>query len=124
MGCERIIQFFFHAILNIKLYHWQTTQYPRHISSDTLFTSLLASMDSFIETYIGKYKRPSFKEDFSIDVVQFTDEKIVQLLKEYSNFLNKEVPKHLDPQADSDLLNIRDEILGKINQTLYLFTLF
>ena len=124
MGCEQIIQFFFHAILNIKLYHWQTKRYPRHVSSDTLFTNLLASMDSFIETYIGKYERPNFKDEFSIDVVQFSDKSIVQLLKEYSTFLNKEVPKHLDPQADTDLFNIRDDILGKINQTLYLFTLF
>ena len=81
-------------------------------------------MDSFIETYIGKYKRPKFNRDFSIDVVQFTDDKIVGLLREYSTFLNTEVPKYLDPQTDTDLFNIRDDILGKINQTLYLFTLF
>jgi phenylalanine-4-hydroxylase len=124
MGCERIIQFFFHAILNIKLYHWQTKKYPRHIASDTLFTNLLASMDSFIETYIGKYERPKFDQDFSIDVVHFSDKNIKDVLKEYSTFLSTEVPKYLHPHNDTDLLNIRDDILGKINQTLYLFTLF
>jgi hypothetical protein len=31
--------------------------------------------------------------------------------------------KCLDSQRDSDLLNIRDEILGDINQFLYLLTL-
>ena len=108
----------------MKLYHWQTKQYPRHIASDTLFANLLASMDLFVETYIGRYKRPEFNDDFSVDVVQFSDKDIVNLLREYSTFLNKEVPKHLNPETDTDLLNIRDDILGKINQTLYLFTLF
>jgi hypothetical protein len=32
------------------------------------------------------------------------------------------VPKGLAP-ADTDLVNIRDEMLGELNQLLYLFTL-
>jgi hypothetical protein len=31
--------------------------------------------------------------------------------------------EQLDPKYDSDLLNIRDEILGDINQTKYRLTL-
>lgn len=123
MGCERIVQFFFHAVLNIKLYHWQTRRYPRHMSSDALFTALLESMDKFIETYIGRYKRPKFNEAFEVNVTQFSDDEIKDLLKEYVAFLTNELPQHLDIEADTDLLNIRDDILGTINKTLYLFTL-
>lgn len=123
MGCERIVQFFFHAILNIKLYHWQTKRYSRHMASDALFTALLASMDTFIETYIGRYKRPKFNDAFEISVTQFSDDEIKDLLKEYVAFLTNELPQHLDIEADTDLSNIRDDILGTINKTLYLFTL-
>lgn len=123
MGCERIVQFFFHAVLNIKLYHWQTRRYPRHMASDALFSALLESMDKFIETYIGRYKRPKFSDAFEVSVTQFNDDEIKDLLKEYVAFLTNELPQHLDIEADTDLLNIRDDILGTINKTLYLFTL-
>ena len=123
MGCERIVQFFFHAVLNIKLYHWQTRKYPRHVASDALFTALLASMDTFIETYIGRYKRPKFTEAFDVSVSQFSDDEIKDLLKEYVAFLTNELPEYLNSENDTDLLNIRDDILGTINKTLYLFTL-
>ena len=40
---------------------------------------------------------------------------------EYRSFLT-DLTYHLDPKQDSDLLNIRDEILGNINQFLYLLS--
>lgn len=123
MGCESIIQFFFHALLNIKLYHWQTRLYSRHVASDALFTQLLVSTDSFIETYIRRYKRPKFPEPFNVNVSSFKDNDITDLLKEYVSFLTDELPRHLDASKDTDLLNIRDDILTIINKTLYLFTL-
>jgi hypothetical protein len=39
-----------------------------------------------------------------------------------TTYLTKELPKKLRKE-DTDLLNIRDEILGELNKVLYLFTL-
>ena len=126
MGCETIIQTFFHMNLNIKLYHWQTSSYSRHKASDELHTELLELIDSFIEVYMGRYSRPEFKTNFDINVASYTQNReeyhIINLIKEYINYLKYDLPKKLNDK-DTDLLNIRDEMIALFNQTLYLFTL-
>jgi hypothetical protein len=122
MGCESIIQVFFNMLSNIRLYHWSTTSYARHTGSGALYDTLNTLIDQFVETYMGRYKRPEFRSTFEVPVKQFNDENIVDALQEYSRFLKYEVPKYLK-ESDTDILNIRDEILGEINKTMYLFTL-
>ncbi len=122
MGCEQIIKMFFNMNLNLKLYHWQTSSYARHIGSDGLHTFILPLIDKFIEVYMGRYGRPEFRDGVTIDVKEFDDESIKELLKAYNSFLKNEVPKYLK-ESDTDLLNIRDELVSEINKTLYLFTL-
>lgn len=119
---ESIIKAFFHMTLSVKLYHWQTKSYPRHKASDDLFNELLALIDTFVEVYIGKYKRPSFNEKISITFVELSDDDIVKTLSKYTSYLSDELPKQLQ-QSDTELLNIRDEMLQLLNKTLYLFTL-
>lgn len=122
MGCEGIVQVFFNMLLNIKLYHWSTTSYARHTGSGALYDSLSGLIDQFIETYMGRYKRPEFKSTFNVQVKQFDDENIEDVLSEYVQFLKYDVPNYLK-ESDTDIMNIRDEIMGEINKTLYLFTL-
>jgi hypothetical protein len=54
-----------------------------------------------------------------IDTSNKTDFK--SRIYEYRKFLT-DMNIYFDPKLDSDLLNIRDEILGDINQFLYLMT--
>jgi hypothetical protein len=119
---EQLIKVFFHMTLNIKLYHWQTTSFARHKASCELLESLTDLIDTFVETYIGRYKRPYFQEDIQINVSQISDEQAKNMMNEYILFLKKEVPKYLKSH-DTDLLNIRDEMISQFNKTLYLFTL-
>lgn len=123
MGCEDIIEMFFHMQLNIKLYHWQTTSYARHKATDSLLGDLSELIDQFIEVYIGRYKRPDFKGGFTIPVEELSDDNITDLIKNYINAMKTRIPKYLKKESDTDLLNIRDEILSLLNKTLYLFTL-
>jgi hypothetical protein len=53
-----------------------------------------------------------------------TDESIVTLLKAFSNWLTNPsgLPKYLQPN-NTELFNIRDDMLSLVNQTLYLFSL-
>lgn len=122
MGCESIVQVFFNIILNLRLYHWSTISYARHTGSGALYDTLSELSDQFVETYMGRYKRPEFKSTFNVQVKQFNDANIVDALREYVQFLKYEVPNYLK-DSDTDLTNIRDEMVGEINKTLYLFTL-
>lgn len=122
MGCETIVQVFFNMLLNIRLYHWSTTSYARHTGSGALYDALGLLIDQFTETYMGRYKRPEFKSSFNVQVKQFHDSNISEALREYVQFLKYEVPNYLK-ESDTDLLNIRDEMVAEINKTMYLFTL-
>jgi hypothetical protein len=119
------IQMFFSMLTNIRLYHWTTTSYARHTGSGALYDTLSSLIDQFVETFMGRYARPEFKHDanaFSVEVNQLNDDNVVDVLNMYCDFLQHEIPKHVD-KSDSDLLNIRDEMLGEIHKTMYLFTL-
>ena len=127
MGCEDIIKVFFHMQHTIKLYHWQTIVFARHKATDDLLGSLSELIDKFIEVYIGRYQRPKFNKNLKINIDELSDDdddnnSAVNMLKTYIKYMKYELPKYLDDD-DTDLCNIRDELLGDLNKTLYLFTL-
>jgi hypothetical protein len=109
----------------IKLYHWSTKIYSRHIASDNLHKRLVDLTDSFIEKYIARYSRDVLKiKNDQINLKTFTDKEMqVFLEKDVKDFLINVIPKHIHPSKDTDLINIRDEMLAEINQALYLFSL-
>jgi hypothetical protein len=51
-----------------------------------------------------------------------SDSQIIKILNEAKTFLFG-LNEELNTETDTDLLNIRDDILSQINKTLYLFTL-
>ncbi len=97
--------------------------YPRHKATDDLVGALDESIDSFVETYMGKYGRPILKgRDSTIRLENIHDKNSPALIKDAVQWLTHTLPKHLK-SVDTDLLNIRDEIIATLNKTLYLFTL-
>jgi hypothetical protein len=106
----------------IKLYHWNTQSYSRHKASDQLYADIQAGMDKFVEIYIGIYGRKDvFRGKLPvIELRILTDKEANTLLDNIAKFLETDIPKYV---KETDLLNIRDEILGNVNQTKYLFTL-
>jgi hypothetical protein len=106
----------------VKIYHWQTRSYPRHKATDDLIGKLDDNIDKFVEVFTGKYGRPVFnRSSSSIKIRNFHEQDAPALLKVYIKWLTSKLPKMLSPE-DTDLLNIRDEIVADLNQTLYLFT--
>jgi len=122
MGCEELIEVFFHMQMTIKLYHWQTKSFARHKATDDLLLALAPLVDQFIEVYMGRYKRPNFTKGMEITVEQMSDGEAGEYMGYYVDFLKNEVPKNLK-SSDTDLMNIRDEMLSLFNKTMYLFTL-
>jgi len=107
----------------IKLYHWQTVVFARHKATDDVLKALDESIDKYVEVYMGKYGRPHVTARTNmIHVKNMGEKEAVRFVKTCIQTLLEVVPKGLGP-TDTDLLNIRDEMLGELNQLLYLFTL-
>jgi len=108
--------------LSVKILHWQTRSYAKHIATDTLYKSLSDNIDKFVEIMQGKYGRVKFSTDASISIINFDKKNDENLIKYIQQWLETKLPKMIH-EDDTDLLNIRDEMLGTVKQTRYLFTL-
>ncbi len=111
------------TILNqLKVYHWQTTSYAQHQALGGAYDALNGLIDQFIEVYMGKYGRIEAKGGSSTVDLFNTDQLpvdgFVNNAVEYIVAL--EIP---DKNADTDLMNIRDEMLAELNKLKYLLTL-
>jgi hypothetical protein len=118
------IHFFLQLRNQIKLHHWQTRIYARHVATDNMLDKLEKSIDSFVEIYIGKYGRPKVTgKNAEITLHNLSEPGVVRVINAAIRFLQGTLTKSLQAAADSDLINIRDEMIGELNQLLYLFTL-
>lgn len=118
-----IVQFLMTLRNGVKLYHWNTKSYPRHKASDQFVENIDKLSDRFVEVYIGHHGRaPGLGKDMIINLPGSTEKSIVTFFEDAREWLTNQLPT-LIKGKDTDLLNIRDEMLAEINQTLYLFTL-
>lgn len=102
-------------LLCIKMYHWKTNSYSSHKATDHLYSSLNEHMDKFVEIWLGKYNK-KLNAQMNISVNYVSNKK--KLSAKVNHFIH-----HLEGlQLDSDLLTIRDDIVGEMNQFLYLLT--
>lgn len=107
----------------IKLYHWQTKSFSRHKATDSVIDSLDEHIDKFVEVFMGKYGRPKMTAGTNtIKVSNLSEASIVKFIKQCIKYLVGTLPKGLR-ETDTDLFNIRDEMLAELNQLLYLFSL-
>jgi hypothetical protein len=106
----------------VKLYHWQTMNYPRHIATNDLIPKLDTNIDQFIEVYVGKYGRPKLTGKTStIYLRNHSDKEATKMIEDAIDWLTVNLTKKLK-STDTDLLSIRDVIVADLNQTLYLFS--
>jgi DNA-binding ferritin-like protein len=116
---------FFEMLLLIKLFHWKTHSYATHKATDDLYSKLNEHMDRFIEVLLGKSGMRidlMNKKQISLYDLNNQDELVskVNLFKSYLVDLTNN--KAMKIMSNTDLLNIRDEILGDMNQFLYLLS--
>ena len=105
----------------LRILHWQTHSYAEHQALGKAYEGLDAMIDSFVETYMGKYGK-RIMGDFSTSTHNYDKAKPLMVLSAFGNYLQNDLPNSLD-ENDSDLLNIRDEMLSIVNTTKYLLTL-
>ena len=117
------VQFFFTMREQIKLFHWQTHSYPRHKATDAVIESLDTSIDKYVEVFMGKYGRMKMTgATATIHLRNLSETSVVKFIKTCIAYLNKDLVIKLR-DTDTDLINIRDEMLAELNQLLYLFSL-
>jgi hypothetical protein len=108
----------------IKLFHWRTNSYSVHKATCELHAKLSENIDSFVEIMIGKNGvRIDMSGSKTMDLFNCTTpEHLKELMQTFKTELI-EMNSKMDNSINSDLLNIRDEMVGQINQFFYLLTL-
>jgi hypothetical protein len=102
--------------------HWQTMGDAKHRAYGDIYDSLGDKIDKFTEIMMGKQGRPEFDSEFSIMFQDISSLSVQNFMDGITEFLVG-MTDHLDNRYDTDLLNIRDEMLADINQLKYLLTL-
>jgi hypothetical protein len=125
----KLISAFYTIMTNMKIYHWSTDYYSRHVSSDNFGITIQPLFDRFFEVLFGHF--PQAKQSLlsyqplgigifrhTENVTNIKQDPMYQQLEDFKKFM-----QGLDVQFEgmSDLLNIRDEITGLVKQTQYLF---
>jgi hypothetical protein len=105
-----------------KFLHWQTYGDAKHKAYGKIYDSLGDNIDKFVEIMMGKMGRVEFEPEFSIMFQDIKTLSIQNFLDGITEFLVSMVDQ-LDARYDTDLLNIKDEMLGDINQLKYRLTL-
>jgi DNA-binding ferritin-like protein len=116
---------FMEMLIMIKLYHWKTHSYATHKATDDLYTKLNGNIDTFMEVLFGKTQiRTNLLNCRKISLIDLTShEQLKREIEKYKSYLiNLSNNSLLLNMTNTDLLNIRDEILGDLNQFLYLLT--
>ena len=123
---ENIIMLCLQILNTVKLYHWKTMKYSEHKATDELYDDLNGKIDEFVEVLMGKDgKRINLSGKKSIKLNDFNNlnslKKYIENAKKY--LISMTNSKNIGTSENSDLLNIRDEILGILNKFTYLLTL-
>ena len=119
---EELIKKLVQIQLQWKFLHWQTFGDAKHRLYGEIYDGLGDLIDEFTETMMGKYGRPEFDAEFSIMFQDISSLNMQNFIDGITEFLVS-MSDQLDSRYDTDLLNLRDEMLGLINKSKYSLTL-
>lgn len=113
-------EYFLGVLGQIKLFHWSVMKYTVHIALDKLHSELSDKIDKFVEIFIGKFnKQPLNNFDITMTATSNCDNIFSYLETQRDNL--KKIRKTLN--NTTELQNIIDEMLGEIDQCIYLIKL-
>lgn len=103
----------------MRVFHWQTKSFAQHEAFGMSYDTLDDLVDTFVEVYLGK-TQSRIRED-ELHIVLSTRVEVIEFLQNSIEYLTKFT--QVFDSEDSDLLNIRDEMLACLNKLKYLLTL-
>lgn len=107
-----------HQII-LKLYHFQTAQYGAHKASDGYLEKFAGTMDKFLEIAQGIYGKLTLKK-YTLTGSSHSDSNIGKHIDGIINMLRTKIDNILAEYTD--LINVRDEMVGDLEQLKYLLT--
>jgi hypothetical protein len=122
---KEITVIFLEMLMMVKLFHWKTHSYATHKATDELHEKLNGHIDRFIEVLLGKTgSRIDLMGHKTIRLMDLSNQSnLISEIERFKSYLvGMENIKALQTMSNNDLYNIRDEILGDLNQFLYLLT--
>jgi len=112
--------------MSVKFYHWRTSSYSTHKATDELYGDLNDNIDEFTETLMGAMgKRIAAPDTLHLTIPSDNKhmgaliDKSIKLLSEH-NFAHITKVYHT---STTDLMNLRDEMVGQLHKTKYLLSL-
>ena len=123
-----VIPLLLEFIHTIKLHHWNTQDYGMHKSIDDFHSNISSKADQFVEILLTKAAyggRNTLIKPMSLHIRTFNDKHaFVLYLNDFNNFLVGLSSNHVfNTPTNSDISAIKDEMLGDVNQLLYLLSL-
>jgi DNA-binding ferritin-like protein len=122
---QTLVLVFLEMLNTVKLFHWKTQSFATHKATDELYGQLNETIDKFVEILLGKFgNRVDLTSIKSIPLNDFsTQEQFIKKVMQYKEFLvSLDTNPAMKSMSNTDLYNIRDEMLGHFNQLLYLLT--
>ena len=113
-------------LMSVKFYHWRTSSYSTHKATDELYGDLNDNIDEFAETLMGAMdSRITAPNKLHLTIpndnkhMESIIDKSIKLLSEH-DFAYIAKTYHT---TTTDLMNIRDEMVGQLHKTKYLLKL-
>jgi DNA-binding ferritin-like protein len=106
----------------LRIFHWQTKSFARHTAFGAAYSSLGDLIDRFAEVCMGKHGRFELEQSCTLDLLNIQEVRPDEFLNATAEMLMG-ITASFDSKRDSDLINIRDEMLAEINKLKYLLTL-
>lgn len=113
---ERVIANLFFLKHSMHIFHWQTRSFAKHTAADFFNSNFTKLVDSLVESYLGYGRELSFPSNLSLTFGNVNESMILSLLESTCLDLKKN-------HFDSDVENIKEELISLINQTRYKMSL-
>jgi DNA-binding ferritin-like protein len=103
----------------LRMLHWGTNSYAEHKALGKAYEGLDDLIDTFVETWMGVHGKDLGSP--KLDLRPYTPGSAEKLLDQAVQFFTTDLNAAI--KSNTDLTNIRDEMLGLIHRTKYLLTL-
>ena len=105
----------------IKLYHWKTSSFSRHKGTDNFLEKYDKIFDEFVEVMSGS-RNEKVHDNFTVSYKKLTDITAENYVIKFRDWVKNKLPTLLY-EHETDLMNLKDEILANTNRLLYLMRL-
>jgi hypothetical protein len=104
----------------LKLWHWMTKSFAQHEAFGDAYEAISGQIDEFIEVFFGRYGREALK-DVNLGLkASVEDSTIITILTGMRNYF---AGMDKDLKGATDLLALRDDMLGEVNHLVYRLSL-